>query len=165
MENKTIEQVRTNRKERDKQIALLIIENEHYANLKSKLDKIDKTNKDNKQIMKEITDNLNDKFISNPIENVVIYTFNEKCEIIIIQHADNIKNNIFNKENLNSFFDILINAKRNDSYIIQYDYDMKYYKTYFSDSVISIPKELKIHNSTIVNIITSKPIENDNINS
>ena len=28
MENKTIEQVRTNRKERDKQIALLIIENE-----------------------------------------------------------------------------------------------------------------------------------------
>ena len=108
---------------------------------------------------------INDKFISNPIENVVIYTFNEKCEIIIIQHADNIKNNIFNKENLNSFFDILINAKRNDSYIIQYDYDMKYYKTYFSDSVISIPKELKIHNSTIVNIITSKPIENDNINS
>lgn len=108
---------------------------------------------------------INDKFISNPIENVVIYTFNEKCEIIIIQHADNIKNNIFNKENLNSFFDILINAKRNDSYIIQYDYSMKYYKTYFSDSVISIPKELKIHNSTIVNIITSKPIENDNINS
>ena len=108
---------------------------------------------------------INDKFISNPIENVVIYTFNEKCEIIIIQHADNIKNNIFNKENLNSFFDVLIGAKRNDSYIIQYDYNMKYYKTYFSDNVISIPKELKIHNSTIVNIITSKPIENDNIDS
>jgi len=101
---------------------------------------------------------INDKIISNPIENVVIYSFNEKCEIIIIQHADNIKNNIFNKENLNSFFDVLINAKRNDSYIIQYDYNMKCYKSYYVDNIIPIPKELKIQNSTIVNIITSKPI-------
>jgi len=107
---------------------------------------------------------INDKIISNPIENVVIYSFNEKCEIIIIQHANNIKNNIFNKENLNSFFDVLINAKRNDSYIIQYDYNMKCYKSYYVDNIIPIPKELKIQNSTIVNIITSKPIENDNIN-
>jgi hypothetical protein len=107
---------------------------------------------------------INDKIITNPIENVVIYSFNEKCEIIIIQHTDNIKNNIFNKENLNSFFDVLINAKRNNSYIIQYDYDMKCYKSYYVDNIIPIPKELKIQNSTIVNIITSKPIENDNIN-
>lgn len=106
---------------------------------------------------------INDKIISNPIENVVIYSFNEKCEIIIIQHANNIKNNIFNKENLNSFFDVLVNAKRNDSYIIQYDYNMKCYKSYHIDNIIPIPKELKIQNSTIVNIITSKPIEN-NIN-
>jgi hypothetical protein len=107
---------------------------------------------------------INNIIISNPMENVVIYSFNEKCEIIIIQHADNIKNNIFNKENLNSFFDVLVNAKKNDSYIIQYDYNMKCYKSYHIDNIIPIPKELKIQNSTIVNIITSKPIENDNIN-
>ena len=102
---------------------------------------------------------INDKIITNPIENVVIYSFNEKCEIIIIQHADNIKNNIFNKENLDSFFDVLVNAERNDSYIIQYDYNMKCYKSYYVDNIIPIPKELKIQNSTIVNIITSKPID------
>jgi hypothetical protein len=41
---------------------------------------------------------------------------------------------------------------------------MKCYKSYHIDNIIPIPKELKIQNSTIVNIITSKPIENDNIN-
>ena len=53
---------------------------------------------------------INDKFISDNSENVVIYSFNKKIEIIIIQHLDNMKNNIFNKENLESFFDVLINA-------------------------------------------------------
>jgi len=107
---------------------------------------------------------INDEFISNAMENVVIYSFNNKHEIIIIQHVDNMKNNIFNKENLESFFNVLVNAVRNDSYIIQYDYDMKCYKSYYNENVIPIPKELKIHNSainsTIVNIVTSKPIHN-----
>ena len=104
---------------------------------------------------------INDEFISDASENVVIYSFNNKREIIIIQHFNNQKNNIFNKENLESFFNVLINAVRNDSYIIQYDYDMKYYKTYYSDNVIPIPKELTFINSVIVNIITSKPIINN----
>ena len=101
---------------------------------------------------------INDEYISNAMENVVIYSFNNKHEIIIIQHVDNMKNNIFNKENLESFFNVLVNAVRNDSYIIQYDYDMKCYKSYYNENVIPIPKELKIQNNTIVNIITSKPI-------
>jgi hypothetical protein len=37
---------------------------------------------------------INDEFISNAMENVVIYSFNNKHEIIIIQHVDNMKNNI-----------------------------------------------------------------------
>ena len=104
---------------------------------------------------------IHDKFISNESENVVIYSFNKKCEIIIIQHSNNIKNNIFNKENLESFFDVLVNANRNDCYIIQYDYNMKYYKTYHNYIVIPISKELKLYNSDIVKIVTSKPFIND----
>ena len=94
-------------------------------------------------------------------ENVVIYSFNKRCEIIIIQHKNNPKNNIFGKENLETFFEVLLNANRDDSYIIQYDYEKKYYKTYHADTKIPIPKELKFSDSNIVNIITSKPILND----
>ena len=104
---------------------------------------------------------INDKFISDNSENVVIYSFNKKIEIIIIQHLDNMKNNIFNKENLESFFNVLVNANRNDSYIIQYDYNMKYYKTYYNEIVIPILKELKVCDSNIVELFTAKPIIND----
>jgi hypothetical protein len=104
---------------------------------------------------------INDKFIIDVSENVVIYSFNKRCEIIIIQHKNNPKNNIFGKENLETFFEVLLNANRDDSYIIQYDYEKKYYKTYHADTKIPIPKELKFSDSKIVNIITIKPILND----
>jgi hypothetical protein len=105
---------------------------------------------------------INEKFIIDSSDNVVIYSFNKKCEIIIIQHVNNPKNNIFSKENLESFFEVLLNADRNDSYIIQYDYNKKYYKTYYTKNVqpFALAEELKFNNSTIINIITSKPIIN-----
>ncbi len=103
---------------------------------------------------------INDKFIVDVSENVVIFSFNKRCEIIIIQHRDNTKNNIFGKENLETFFEVLLNANRTDSFIIQYDYEKKYYKTYHPNIKIPIPKELKFSNSKIVNIITVKPIIN-----
>ena len=101
---------------------------------------------------------IQEQFITEVTENVIIYSSNKRCEIIIIQHANNPKNNIFGKENLETFFETLLNADRNNALIIQYDYDKKYYKTYHVDEVIPIPKELKFSNSTIVNIVTSKPI-------
>jgi len=100
---------------------------------------------------------IHEKFISNCVENVVIYSINKKCEIIIIQHDNNPNNVIFDKDNLESFLNILLNAVRKYSYIIIYDYDKKYYKTY--DTIkIPIPKELSFNNSTILKVITSKPI-------
>ena len=106
---------------------------------------------------------------------MVIYSFNQKCEIIIIQHVDNPNNNIFNKDNLETFFKVLLNANRNDSYIVQYDYNNKYYKTYNSNLVmpsalaedgtnepcslvIPLDLDLVFENSNIVNIVTVKPI-------
>ena len=104
---------------------------------------------------------IHENFIADVSENVVIYSFNQKCEIIIIQHGDNPKNNIFNKDNLETFFSVLLNANRNDAYIIQYYYDNKYYKTYNSNLVIPLASDLVFENSTIVNIVTTKPIANN----
>ena len=99
---------------------------------------------------------INDKFIVDVSENVVIYSFNKRRKIIINSHKDNPKNNIFGKENLEIFFEVLLNANRDDSYIIQYNY-----KTYHVDTKIPIPKELKFSDSNIVVFITIKPILND----
>jgi hypothetical protein len=100
---------------------------------------------------------IHEKFISRCDENVIIYSINKKCEIIIIQHDNNPNNVIFYKDNLDMFLNILLDEYKKNYYIITYDYDKKYYKTY--DTIkIPIPKKLSFNNSTIVKIITSKPI-------
>ena len=103
---------------------------------------------------------IHDKFITDPTENVVIYSFNKKCEIIIIQHTDNKKNNRFSKNNLESFFEILLEAPKDIPFVIIYFYEKSFYKTFQTGSELSVPNGFKFNNSRVVSIVTLKPIVN-----
>jgi hypothetical protein len=101
---------------------------------------------------------IHENIISDVTENVIIYSLNKKCEIIIIQHVKNPNNNRFSRNNLETFFEVLLDASIKNSYIIVYDYENSYYKTFHTNSAMSIPRELRFINTNIVNIITLKPI-------
>ena len=103
---------------------------------------------------------IHEKFITDPADNVIIYHYNKKnkCELIIISHGTNPNNNKFSKENIESFFEVLVNADRNNSLVIVYDYVKGYYATYYIDMVLPISNELKFTNSSLINIVTVKPI-------
>ncbi len=78
------------------------IEKKHYDDLKSEFDKIDKTNEDNKKLMKEINERLNDILITNKVyltheyernKSSLINDFNNTIDLKYQQLIDGLTSN------------------------------------------------------------------------
>ncbi len=108
---------------------------------------------------------INNEFITDPVENVIIYEFDldkNICYVICIYHFSNPKLKEFSKTSLEDLFQTLILTEREELYIIKYNYYDECYFTYFTCGDIDFilnneyPKtKLEINN--IYNILTSKP--------
>jgi hypothetical protein len=107
---------------------------------------------------------INDKIITKPEDCVVIYevdTKNKIIDVISIQHANKKVQNKYDKQNLETFFPILIRSKfeTNTLYVITYNYT--HYNSYVINMDISGYTELykeSINIRNMTEILTTKEI-------
>jgi hypothetical protein len=139
-------------------IELKEIENIHYTNLKLEFDKIDKKNIDNKKLMNEIMDKLNNEFIS---KNIYLgHEYNRNYSSLITDYNNNIDikyNEITNKK-LNN--DKLINELKNKIIIsknelkkLKKDNFRNINKEYEKDKINLDINENKIYKKTLKRLI------------
>jgi len=112
---------------------------------------------------------IDNKFIENNNEIVIIYEFNMKqneVNIILIQHKNSEKYVTFDKNNLENIYPKLIDydtRKNKKSYVIKYYYNQKIYGSICVDDFPQLSNDddkKNININTIYEVLTTKKINN-----
>ena len=110
---------------------------------------------------------INDKFIGEPEETVIIYELEpysgkKDCNVVCITHELNKSQPKLKKKNLEEFLPALFKQKRDEIYVVKYDYSKGCYLSYrleeFDKKMFMMDEETRMKVKNIAYIMTKKPI-------